>query len=83
MALPQFGSPARTGPSPVDSIAKDYNDRYEVDRVSLFCGNLAVGTAKDQIIELFQAFGTIVNILVRESPSKFDGKSICLLALHY
>ena len=75
MALPQFGSPDPKGHAPsVDPVAKDYNDRYEVDRVSLFCGNLPVGTTKDHVAELFQAFGAIINVLVRESQSKFDRK---------
>ena len=51
-----------------------YLSRYEVDRRSIFVGNLPLGTTDQEIRGLFQYYGMIEAVTVRESLSRFDGK---------
>jgi RNA recognition motif-containing protein len=70
---------AQTPPRPsrhasTSSADRDYLDRYEVDRRSIFVGNLPMSTTEAQIAQLFEQYGTINNVVVREATSKYDGK---------
>lgn len=72
-----LGSPARSNlrsPQP-DPTARQYIARYEVDRRSIFVGNLPSGTTETQIRELFEEFGYIVEVIIRETVSKHDCRS--------
>ncbi|EHK96020.1 putative Meiotic activator RIM4 [Glarea lozoyensis 74030] len=69
---------ASTPPRPTRHVStssadRDYLDRYEVDRRSIFVGNLPMSTTEAQIAQLFEHYGTINNIVVREATSKYDG----------
>jgi RNA recognition motif-containing protein len=55
------------------SADREYLDRYEVDRRSIFIGNLPSSTTESQIGQLFQHYGTINNIDIREGISKYNG----------
>jgi RNA recognition motif-containing protein len=71
-----LGSPARAANavrSPSDS-ARAYLARYEIDRRSVFVGNLPVGITEDEIKNIFEQYGQIQEIIIKESASKFEGK---------
>lgn len=78
-AIAGLGSPARNtdvrSPTGVDTAARAYLARYEVDRRSIFVGNLPAGTTEDQIRSLFEQYGSIEDIIIRETVSKFECKS--------
>jgi RNA recognition motif-containing protein len=69
---------ASTPPRPVrisgnSSADREYLDRYEVDRRSIFVGNLPMSITEAQISQLFEHYGTINSIVIREAPSKYEG----------
>ena len=64
---------ARSSPAATDS-ARAYISRYEVDRRSIFVGNLPLGTTEQQIKDLFEPYGKVEEINLRESASKIDRK---------
>jgi hypothetical protein len=68
------GIPRGASPEVVDASVA-YIHRYEADRTSIFVGNLPVGITEEQIKEIFEPYGPIVEIILRESVSKFDGQS--------
>jgi RNA recognition motif-containing protein len=76
-----LGSPPRANqvprePSSESSLhARAYLARYEIDRRSIFIGNLPSGTVESQIHDIFEYYGLIVGITVRDTLSKFDGES--------
>lgn len=74
LGSPGRGTPARTPPQS-DTVARAYIARYELDRRSIFVGNLPAGTTIHQVNDLFVQFGQIEEILLRETTSKFDGQS--------
>ena len=53
---------------------KAYLDRVEVDNRSIFVGNLPSTATEDDLKALFGGYGTIEDITVRESFSKYNGK---------
>ena len=63
----------RSSPAATDS-ARAYISRYEVDRRSIFVGNLPLGTTEQQIKDLFEPYGKIEEINLRENASKIDRK---------
>ncbi|KAF4635113.1 hypothetical protein G7Y89_g2980 [Cudoniella acicularis] len=73
-AVAGMASPSRPGKSPGNSADRAYLDRYEVDRCSVFVGNLPVGTTEAQVSDLFEQCGTIEQIVLRETASKFDAQ---------
>jgi RNA recognition motif-containing protein len=68
-------SSIRTSPSAVDA-ARAYLSRYETDRRSIFVGNLPLGITNEQIKGIFEPFGKIEEIIIRDSASKFERKLI-------
>lgn len=78
-----YGSPPRTiyqDRSPSSVNARAYLARYDVDRRSIFVGNLPAGVTEDEIKQVFNQYGPIRDIMLRESPSRFACKlSISLL----
>ncbi|KAG0650575.1 Regulator of IME2 4 [Hyphodiscus hymeniophilus] len=52
--------------------ARAYLSRYETDRRSIFVGNLPAGVTEDSIKKLFEPYGSIEEILLRETSSKFE-----------
>ncbi|KAA8576051.1 hypothetical protein EYC84_006214 [Monilinia fructicola] len=68
-----LAAPVQQSPSAaeVDST-KAYLARYDVDRRSIFVGNLPLGTSEQQIRGLFEHYGSIQDISVRENASKFE-----------
>jgi len=73
-AVSSLASPARIQSSPNPHVAS-YLARYEVDRRSVFVGNLPPGTGEIDVIQLFSRVGNTYNIEVKEFHSKYDGKS--------
>lgn len=53
---------------------KAYLARYEVDRRSIFVGNLPLGATEQQIRDIFEHYGEIQEISIRENASKFERK---------
>lgn len=54
--------------------ARAYLARYDVDRRSVFVGNLQLGTTEEEIDGIFKRYGVIEEIIIRESDSKFERK---------
>lgn len=79
-SIASLGSPTRNNGGnarspPSDTPARQYLARYEVDRRSIFVGNLPTGTTEGDIHDLFSEYGHIVDIILRETFSKFYRKS--------
>ena len=60
--------------SGMSSPASIYLARYDIDRRSIFCGNLPSGTTQRQVYDIFKEFGSIEEITIRETPSKYERK---------
>ena len=58
--------------SPETASGRAYLARYDIDRRSIFVGNLPLGTSELQIRQLFEPFGVILDVIVRENASKFE-----------
>lgn len=69
-----MASPTKLQKSPASSADRAYLENYENERCSIFIGNLPVGTTEAQITQLFEHYGTIDNIMLREAQSKFSGR---------
>lgn len=69
----QSAQVVRNSSTEVDA-ARAYLSRYETDRRSIFVGNLPVGTTEEHIEGLFEHFGKINHINLREGVSKFGSK---------
>ncbi|ESZ90545.1 hypothetical protein SBOR_9068 [Sclerotinia borealis F-4128] len=68
-----LAAPAQQSPSAAEVDAtKAYLARYDVDRRSIFVGNLPLGTSEQQIRGLFEHYGEIQDISLRENASKFE-----------
>jgi RNA recognition motif-containing protein len=84
VAIAGLGSPNHgirlISPISANAATKAYLARYEVDRRSIFVGNLPVGTVEAQIRDLFESYGTIEEITVREGLSKFESESTFTLS---
>jgi RNA recognition motif-containing protein len=61
-------------PSMSSDAARAYLARYDVDRRSVFVGNLQLGTTEEEIDGIFKRYGVIEEIIIRESDSKFERK---------
>lgn len=53
---------------------KAYLDRVEVDNRSIFVGNLPASATETDLQGLFDTYGSILDISLRDSFSKFDCK---------
>jgi len=73
-AIAGLASPSRAVPSRSPSTPENraYLERYEVDRRSIFVGNLPLGTTETQLFQLFEHCGTVDHIILRETASKFE-----------
>lgn len=70
-----LATPAQQSPPAAEVDAtKAYLARYDVDRRSIFVGNLPLGTSEQQIRGLFEHYGEIQDISLRENASKFERK---------
>jgi RNA recognition motif-containing protein len=58
--------------SPEMDATKAYLARYEVDRRSIFVGNLPLRTTEQQLRDLFEHYGEIQEVSLRENVSKFE-----------
>jgi len=58
-------------------------EQYAVDRRSIYVGNLPTGTTESQVREIFQDYGEIARVLLRESTSKYERKLFGLLRSGY
>lgn len=68
-----LASPVQQAQSPPEMDAtKAYLARYEVDRRSIFVGNLPLRITEQQIRDLFEKYGEIQEISLRENASKFE-----------
>lgn len=73
-AVAGMASPSKPGKNPVDNADRIWLARYEVDRRSIFVGNIPAGTTEDQLAEIFEPYGSIASIVLRESPSRYDAQ---------
>lgn len=61
---------------PVKITAKAYLESYEIERRSIFVGNLPATVTEGQLQDLFGHLGQIINITVNRRPSVREGKCI-------
>ena len=66
---------ASPNPSPISLSARSYLARYEVDRRSIFVGNLPLGVTEGELTQLFEHYGHIEEVVIRDSPSKIERES--------
>ncbi|KAJ8058451.1 hypothetical protein OCU04_012639 [Sclerotinia nivalis] len=68
-----LATPAQQSPPEAEIDAtKAYLARYDVDRRSIFVGNLPLSASEQQIRGLFEHYGEIQDISLRENASKFE-----------
>ena len=58
-----------------DPQYRSYLDTYDVDKRSVFVGNLAIDVTESELFEIFQPFGRIVQVTLHKNDSTLDGKS--------
>ncbi|CAG8977842.1 hypothetical protein HYALB_00011648 [Hymenoscyphus albidus] len=73
-AIAGIASPTKPQKSPASSADRVYLENYENDRCSIFIGNLPVGTTEAQVTQLFEHYGAIENIMLREAQSKYSAQ---------
>ncbi|TVY86282.1 Multicopy suppressor of sporulation protein, partial [Lachnellula willkommii] len=67
-----------------DPANRAYLDRYHADRSSIFVGTLPSSVTEDQLRELFESFGPIVEVLIKITPSRYDpDESICFAFIEF
>ncbi|TVY53183.1 Multicopy suppressor of sporulation protein msa1 [Lachnellula cervina] len=67
-----------------DPANRAYLDRYHADRSSIFVGTLPSSVTEDQLREIFESFGPIVEILIKITPSRYDpDESICFAFIEF
>ncbi len=72
--MANMGSPARQGRfTTSDPSARQYLDTYEVDKRSVFVGNLPADVTEGELQEIFQRFGGIVQVTLHKNDSTVDG----------
>ena len=59
---------------------EEFLRKYDVDRRSIFVGNLPADTHKEEIIDLLSPVGEILDVNVIKRPTSYHGQSICPLA---
>ncbi|XMA14794.1 hypothetical protein WAI453_007585 [Rhynchosporium graminicola] len=67
MANMNSRSPAKSNPAD-----RTYLDTYEVDKRSIFIGNLSTDVTEDELREIFSPFGPIVHISLHKADSTID-----------
>jgi hypothetical protein len=75
--LEGYGSPLKQGTHDRRSISTQHNaylDRVEIDNRSIFVGNLPASATETDLHGLFDTYGSILDISLRDSFSKFDCK---------
>lgn len=74
--MANMGSPARQGHfTTSDPAARQYLDTYEVDKRSVFVGNLPSDITEGELQEIFQRFGVVVQVTLHKNDSTVDGTS--------
>lgn len=72
--MANMASPARQGFNKSDPAHRSYLDTYEVDKRSVFVGNLSIDVNEAELYEIFQHFGNIVQVTLHKNDSTVDGK---------
>jgi hypothetical protein len=78
-SMASMGSPARTPARESDPAHRAYLDTYELDKRSIFVGNLAADIDEFQLKGAFDKFGRILNVTVHKNESVIDGTSSKLI----
>lgn len=73
ISLFHLGSP-RNDRNQSDPARRAYLETYEVDRRSVFVGNLPTEINELELKEIFLKFGDIINITVHKNESTVDRK---------
>lgn len=74
--MANMGSPARQGRlTTSDPAARQYLDTYEIDKRSIFVGNLPADITEDELQEIFQPFGEVVQVTLHKNDSTVDSTS--------
>ncbi len=73
--MASMGSPARTPAKESDPAHRAYLETYELDKRSIFVGNLAADIDELQLKGAFDKFGRILNVTVHKNESLIDGRS--------
>lgn len=60
----------------VSSDERSFLEAHELDGRSIHVGNLPVGVTEAELRELFSRFGNILNVDIRQYPSKFERELI-------
>jgi RNA recognition motif-containing protein len=71
-----MASPGNAGnnnnPTPPSTAAADYMARYDLDRKSIFIGNLPIGTDEKTVRSIFGEHGYINDVFIKETASRYD-----------
>lgn len=71
--MANMASPARDQ-SRSDPALRAYLETYAVDKRSVFVGNLPSDVTEAQLKEIFEQFGSVVQITLHKNESTVDGK---------
>lgn len=67
-------SPAR-GRVPEDPTGRHYLEEYDIERRSIYVGNLPTDADNDDLRDLFMNYGKIIKVTLHKNESIVDGKS--------
>ncbi|KAH7386150.1 hypothetical protein BKA64DRAFT_725872 [Cadophora sp. MPI-SDFR-AT-0126] len=70
--MANMGSPAGRGLSKSDPAHRSYLNTYDVDKRSIFVGNLPTDISEGEIFDIFQQFGGIVQVTLHKNDSTID-----------
>ncbi|KAK0111318.1 hypothetical protein ONS95_001684 [Cadophora gregata] len=70
--MANMGSPAGRGLNKSDPVHRSYLDTYDVDKRSIFVGNLPTSITEGEIFDIFQQFGSIVQVTLHKNDSMID-----------
>lgn len=62
------------GRAPEDPAGRIYLDEYDIERRSIYVGNLPIDAVNDDLRKLFEIYGTILKVTLHKSECKDDGK---------
>lgn len=57
-----------------DSVSQRYLDEYDIERRSVYVGNLPTDAVRADLLGLFEQFGTIIDAHIHKNESLVDSK---------
>lgn len=73
-SLAHMNSPIRSATAKSHQANRIYLEEYEIEKRSIFVGNLSADIDEAQLKEAFEKFGNVVKVTIHKNESTVDGK---------